>query len=172
MYHGSKVKEKIKKKMKARQILLPTSVRMEMVRTFKITRSTLDRALKYTGNSARDNMLRAAAFKRGGVIYLGLPAPTGYIPDVATSFENGYMRQKFGERLEVILHLETNKAILKIDGQEAAKFEGLTVGAWGNMLYSLQQIYNRISDPHPAYSSKAKPIESEIRTTDKLHQNL
>lgn len=134
------------KTMKAMQILLPTVVRMEMVRTFKITRSTLDRALKYQANSSRDNMLRSAAFQRGGVIYLGVPAPNGYLPDVATSFENGYMRQQFGERLEVILHLESNKAILKIDGQEAAKFEGLTVGAWGNMLYSLQQIYNKLTN--------------------------
>ena len=46
-----------------------------MVKTFKITRSTLDRALKYKGNSARDNMLRKAAFQRGGVIYLGITAP-------------------------------------------------------------------------------------------------
>lgn len=119
---------------------------MEMVRTFKITRSTLDRALKYTGKSARDNMLRKAALQRGGLIYLGVPAPNGYLPEVATSFENGYMRQRFGERLEVILHLESNRAILKIDGQEAAKFDGLTVGAWGNMLYSLQQIYNKLTN--------------------------
>ena len=49
--------------MATKQILLPTTVRMEMVKTFKITRSTLDRALKYKGNSARDNMLRKAAFQ-------------------------------------------------------------------------------------------------------------
>ena len=65
---------------------------MDMVKTFKITRSTLDRALKYKGNSARDNMLRKAAFQRGGVIYLGITAPKGYLPDVDTTFENGYMK--------------------------------------------------------------------------------
>lgn len=146
MYHGFKVTEKINKTMKAKQILLPTAVRMEMVRTFKITRTTLDRALKYNGNSARDNMLRAAALQRGGVIYLGVPAPNGYVPEVATTFKNGYMRQRFGERLEVVLHLESNKASLKIDGREAARFDGLTVGAWGNMLYSLQQIYNKLTN--------------------------
>lgn len=72
-----------------------------MVKTFKITRSTLDRALKYKGNSARDNMLRKAAFQRGGVIYLGITAPKGYLPDVDTTFENGCMRQRFGRRIEV-----------------------------------------------------------------------
>ena len=64
--------------MATKQILLPTTVRMEMVKTFKITRSTLDRALKYKGNSARDNMLRKAAFQRGGVIYLGITAPNHF----------------------------------------------------------------------------------------------
>ena len=112
--------------MATKQILLPTTVRMEMVKTFKITRSTLDRALKYKGNSARDNMLRKAAFQRGGVIYLGITAPKGYLPDVDTTFENGCMRQKF------------------------ASFDDLTVSTWGNMLYSLQTIYNRLADPHPA----------------------
>lgn len=92
--------------MATKQILLPTTVRMEMVKTFKITRSTLDRALKYKGNSARDNMLRKAAFQRGGVIYLGITAPKGYLPDVDTTFENGCMRQKFGHRIEVVVHLE------------------------------------------------------------------
>ena len=82
---------------------------MEMVKTFKITRSTLDRALKYKGNSARDNMLRKAAFQRGGVIYLGITAPKGYLPDVDTTFENGCMRQKFGHRIEVVVHLESNR---------------------------------------------------------------
>ena len=94
--------------MATKQILLPTTVRMEMVKTFKITRSTLDRALKYKGNSARDNMLRKAAFQRGGVIYLGITAPKGYLPDVDTTFENGCMRQRFGRRIEVVVHLESN----------------------------------------------------------------
>lgn len=44
---------------------------MEMVRTFKITRSTLDRALKYTINSSHADMLRTAAIQRGGRVYTG-----------------------------------------------------------------------------------------------------
>lgn len=55
----------------SKQILLPVSVKAEMVRTFKITRMTLDRALKYTLNSSRANMLRAAAIQRGGRIFTG-----------------------------------------------------------------------------------------------------
>jgi hypothetical protein len=128
----------------------PNVVQVEMVKTFKITRSTLDRALKYKGNSARDNMLRKAAFQRGGVIYLGITAPKGYLPDVDTTFENGCMRQKFGHRIEVVVHLESNRTTIHIDGQKVASFDDLTVSTWGNMLYSLQTIYNRLADPHPA----------------------
>ena len=146
-----------------RQILLPTSVRMEMVKTFKITRSTLDRALKYKGNSARDNMLRNAAFQRGGVIYLGITAPKGYLPDVDTTFENGCMRQRFGRRIEVVVHLGSNRTTIHIDGQRVASFDDLTVSTWGNMLYSLQLIYNRLADPHPAYTPKAKHAEAKVR---------
>jgi len=131
---------------------------MEMVKTFKITRSTLDRALKYKGNSARDNMLRKAAFQRGGVIYLGITAPKGYLPDVDTTFENGCMRQRFGRRIEVVVHLESNRTTIQV-----ASFDDLTVSTWGNMLYSLQTIYNRLADPHPAYTPKAKPAEAKVR---------
>ena len=55
----------------SKQILLPVSVKAEMVRTFKITRMTLDRALKYTINSSHASMLRAAAIQRGGRIFTG-----------------------------------------------------------------------------------------------------
>ena len=130
---------------------------------FKITRSTLDRALKYKGNSARDNMLRKAAFQRGGVIYLGITAPKGYLPDVDTTFENGCMRQRFGRRIEVVVHLGSNRTTIHIDGQRVASFDDLTVSTWGNMLYSLQLIYNRLADPHPAYTPKAKHAEAKVR---------
>ena len=137
--------------MATKQILLPTTVRMEMVKTFKITRSTRPgvEVTKATSD-ARDNMLRKAAFQRGGVIYLGITAPKGYLPDVDTTFENGCMRQKFGHRIEVVVHLESNRTTIHIDGQKVASFDDLTVSTWGNMLYSLQTIYNRLADPHPA----------------------
>lgn len=55
----------------AKQILLPTVVKAEMIQTFKITRMTLDRALKYTINSVHANMLREAAIQRGGRVFTG-----------------------------------------------------------------------------------------------------
>ena len=146
-----------------KQILLPQDVLRELRETFKVHQVVLNRALRYAGNSARDNMLWEAALQRGGVIYLGITAPKGYIPDVDTTFENGYMRQKFGRRIEVSVHLESNKTTINIDGSQVARFDNLTITSWGNMLYSLQMLYNRLSEPYTAYTAKAKPIESEIR---------
>ena len=123
---------------------------MEMVKTFKITRSTLDRALKYKGNSARDNMLRKAAFQRGGVIYLGITAPKGYLPDVDTTFENGCMRQKFGHRIEVVVHLKATGRQSTLTGRRspASTISPFRPGATCST--PLQTIYNRLADPHPA----------------------
>lgn len=55
----------------AKQILLPTAVKAELVKTFHITRATLDRALKYSINSSHANMLRTAAIQRGGRVFTG-----------------------------------------------------------------------------------------------------
>ena len=95
--------------------------------------------------------------------YLGITAPKGYLPDVDTTFENGCMRQRFGRRIEVVVHLGSNRTTIHIDGQRVASFDDLTVSTWGNMLYSLQLIYNRLADPHPAYTPKAKPAEAKVR---------
>lgn len=127
-----------------KQILLPPAVLRELRTTFRVHQVVLNRALKYQTNSSRDRLLRTAALRRGGLVYLGMTAPKGYLPEVETSFEGEYMRQMFGTRIEVLLHLERNSAVLKIDGREAAVFRDLTAGDWSNMLYSLQQIYNRI----------------------------
>ena len=54
-----------------KQILLPPSVFRELYQTFKVHRVILSRALKYERNSKRDQMLRAAALERGGLIYTG-----------------------------------------------------------------------------------------------------
>lgn len=148
-----------------KQILLPRAVLRELRETFKVHQVVLDRALKYERNSRRDNMLRKAALQRGGVIYLGIKAPTNYLPDVETTFNTGYMRQKFGSDIEVILDLNSNKAIIEIYKQPVASFSDCTVETWGNMLYSLQQIYNKLNSLHPASTAEAKPIEAEVRTT-------
>ena len=58
-----------------KQILLPPSVFRELYQTFKVHRVILSRALKYERNSKRDQMLRAAALERGGLIYTGERAP-------------------------------------------------------------------------------------------------
>lgn len=130
-----------------KQILLPTSVFRELYQTFKVHRVILSRALKYERNSKRDQMLRAAALQRGGFIWTGIPAPTRYMPDVDTQLDraNGYLRQSFGGRVELSLNLPTNLATISVDGNTVAEFTDMTISTWGNVLYSMQQMYNQLN---------------------------
>lgn len=57
-----------------KQILLPATVKAELIQTFRVTRATLDRALKYQTDSPRANLLRAAAIQRGGRLFTGAAA--------------------------------------------------------------------------------------------------
>lgn len=128
-----------------KQILLPPSILRELRETFKVGRNDLWRALNYERNSDRANALRRAALERGGLIYTGIKAPQGYIPPVETKFDSGMMYQFFGNRVELRLNKETNEARIIIDRIEVAKFNDMTTESWGDVLYSLQQIYNQLN---------------------------
>lgn len=130
-----------------KQILLPANVRREMAEQFKASRNEMRRALNYTINSKRAKMLRAAALQRGGLIYTGITAPAGYIPTVATEFDhvNGFMNQSFGNRLLLRVSLTDSRATVCIDGKQVLSYENMTTGDWGNILYSLQQVYNQLN---------------------------
>lgn len=130
-----------------KQILLPNAVKQEMEATFKVNRMTLYRALTYKRNSGRSKMLRVAALERGGMIYTGAHAPAGFIPNVETEHDhaNRIMRQRFGSRVELHVSRATNAATIIIDGEPVATFNDMTIRSWGDVLYSLQQIYNELN---------------------------
>ncbi len=128
-----------------KQILLPPSILRELRETFKVGRNDLRRALNYERNSDRAITLRRAALERGGLIYTGIKAPQGYIPPVETKFDAGTMYQFLGNRVELRLNKETNEARIIIDSIEIAKFNDMTTESWGDVLYSLQQIYNQLN---------------------------
>lgn len=130
-----------------KQILLPTAVRREIRETFKVHLVILERALKYERNSKRDKMLRTAALERGGLIYTGVQAPAGYMPDVETRFDHvaGVMHQTFRSRVQLSVNLKENIAAIYVDGQQVVRFDDMTTASWGNVLYSLQQMYNQLN---------------------------
>lgn len=130
-----------------KQILLPASVLREMREKFKVGRNDLRRALNYERNSDRARMLRAAALKRGGLIFTGERAPQGYCPNVETRHDQvrGMMYQTFGDRVELQVSRETNAATIIIDNEPVATFNDMTLDTWGDVLYSLQKIYNQLN---------------------------
>lgn len=92
-------------------------------------------------------MLRAAALKRGGLIFTGERAPQGYCPNVETRHDQvrGMMYQTFGDRVELQVSRETNAATIIIDNEPVATFNDMTLDTWGDVLYSLQKIYNQLN---------------------------
>ena len=66
--------------------------------------------------------------------------------------------------MELHVNMKTNAAAIIIDHQPVATFNDLTLAMWGDVLYSLQMIFNRLIDSHPAYTSEAKPVEVKVRT--------
>jgi len=131
-----------------RQIFLPGPIRKEMAEVFKLGRNELSRALAYERNTAKAKMLRIAALERGGVIYTGVHAPKGFCPDVETGHDHATrtMTQRIGDRVALVVSRDTNTAMIEIDGEPVATFREMTLGAWGDVLYALQQIYNQLDD--------------------------
>ena len=138
-------KNKKKTTIMAKQILLPTEVRTQIATTFKISRTALERALKYQGNSSRDRMLRAAALERGGVTYLGESASNGFMPKVETVGNYRVLTQRLTDRVALRINRETDTVSLLIDGQEAMTQKEVTLKQWGDILYSLRHLYDKLN---------------------------
>lgn len=129
----------------AKQILLPTEVRTQIATTFKISRTALERALKYQGNSSRDRMLRAATLERGGVTYLGESVSNGFMPKAETVGNYRVLTQRLTDRVALRINRETDTVILLIDGQEAMTQKEVTLKQWGDILYSLRHLYDKLN---------------------------
>ncbi len=116
-----------------------------MATTFKVTRTALDRALKYQGNSSRDRMLRAAALERGGVTYLGERVYNGFMPAVDTSCSDRVLVQRLTDRVSLRINMDGDSVRLFVDGQEVMAQEGVTLRQWGDILYSLRHLYDKLN---------------------------
>ncbi len=108
----------------------------------KCGENELNRALTYARNSPRAKMLRIAALEAGA------HAPREYCPDVDTRHDHvkGMTYQKIGERVELQVTRPGNVATILIDGEPVTTFDNMTLRSWGDVLYSLQQIYNQLTD--------------------------
>ena len=53
--------------------------------------------------------------------------------------------QTLGNRVELQVNMDTNVATIVIDGEVVATFNDMTIDTWGDVLYSLQNIYNQLN---------------------------
>lgn len=107
-----------------KQIFLPVDVKKEMITTFKTTKETLWAALNHTSNSSFSRLLRAAAYERGGVLYLDQRRPPCPMR-CETVFDTAdrTMIQTFGPDVRLIGNLESGKVSLYVSGDLKATSE-------------------------------------------------
>ena len=129
-----------------KQILLPESLKREIRQTFKVSTRMLYSALSYESDSPKSRILRAAAIERGGMIFTGLTAPEGHVPDVETTYDHvrGVIRQDFRCRLAIEYNRHTCVATILLDNDPIATTPEMNLGSWAQILYSLQLMYNRL----------------------------
>ncbi len=114
---------------KSKHIYLPSEVKREIEKTFKVSRVTLWNALQFIHYSPQAKMLRAAAIQRGGVVYDPSSPYSGDRPDCLTTFDTAddTMIQKFGDRVLVISDLETGDVTTYVDGAQVNRRGDVTL---------------------------------------------
>lgn len=130
-----------------KQILLPVSVKSEMVKMFKTNRKALERALKFQVNSPSARTLRTAALQRGGLIYNDAAYYKGFVPECDTTFDHaaGTMTQSLPNGITLEIRKSDNSAVVRQGDRELGRFEEMTIPAWGKLLFGLQMVYNNLN---------------------------
>ncbi|MCI1778489.1 MAG: hypothetical protein LKI53_00865 [Bacteroidales bacterium] len=131
-----------------KQILLPFEVRRELSKTFRCSRNELNRALTYKVNSSHANLLRSAAIERGGLLYFGTQTPKGNSSIIRTRYDNeeGCIYQLFGDVMKLVVNLGDDCNVdVYVSDRLVASYRHVTVLQWADVLFSFEQIYNRVA---------------------------
>ena len=87
----------------------------------------------------------AAALERDGVTYLGESVSNGFMPKVETVGNYRVLTQRLTDRVALRINRETDTVSLLIDGQEAMTQKEVTLKQWGDILYSLRHLYDKLN---------------------------
>jgi len=111
-----------------KQILLPTKVRAELKKTFKIANYTVLRDyLTFKSNSGTAKVVRAAALQRGGLIYTGAPTPMPAC-EMRFFYEDNMMVQQFGDRVWINVYFDDDANIdLLVDDEMVESHNDLSI---------------------------------------------
>lgn len=129
------------------QILLPTSVKKEMIETFKTTKETLWAALNFVTNSSFANLLRTAAYERGGALYTGPKYGDDFIPQCETTFETAarMIIQSFGHGVRLVANLANGEVAFYVDGDLKTTYENASVKEFGEIQMMAQDLADELS---------------------------
>ena len=130
-----------------KQIFLPAEVKKEMIETFRTTKETLWSALNFTTKSSFANMLRTAAYERGGVLYTGPKHEREFIPNCETTFETAEhtMTQSFGGGVRLVANLENGEVAFYVEGELKTTYENPSLTEFGEIQMMAQGLAVELS---------------------------
>lgn len=130
-----------------KQIFLPAEVKKEIIQTFKTTKETLWAALNFTTRSGFAQVLRAAAYERGGVLYPDPKRLPGAIPSCETVFDtaNRTMIQTFGAEIRLLSNLENGDVNLYVGADLKLTCQNADIVQLGEIQATAQNLANELS---------------------------
>lgn len=107
-----------------RQIIIDSDARKRLQEAFGVTRVTVWKALNYESDNELARKIRYTAKKEMGGVEINGPLP-GF--DTTHQTAEGTMTQTFGPRVKIILHMNTNRLAVLVDGEVRRIEDGLTL---------------------------------------------
>lgn len=139
----------------SKQILIPTKTRSEMLRTLKVGRNTLRRALMFEVNSEKAKLLREAALERGGLVYSDDVAELSET-DVKTTFSARQMSQIFFGKIHVVVDFKTGEvAIQGADNPgDIVRLERVGVPDYYRIIRAIQRAWLQYDEQKQRYGKR------------------
>lgn len=114
-------------------IKINASLRQEIMTMFDISRNSLYEHLNGLTRSKLSEEIRSYALAHGGQMVCET-----YMPACTTTKTSVGMAQTFDNGIVVLLDIAASSARIMRDDQELAKYDGVTLDRWANILWMAQ----------------------------------
>ena len=114
-------------------ITVTQEIRDALVRKYKVSKTSIWKALAFITRNKRSDQIRNDALSMGGRY-----VEEDFIPNCRTEYKSGVIIQTFAGDVNVI----TTSGFMEIlvEGEVVASFEDVTIATWGNVMAGAQEI--------------------------------
>lgn len=116
-------------------IKVSDSLRNKLAQHFRISRVSVWSALNYLTHSKLSDEVRRYALENGGSI-----EEEDFMPNCRTEHTDDEIIQTFAGGIKVRMSKVNSEVTLFQDDKEIEHYEGMTLQAWGNLLYHAQTL--------------------------------